>query len=192
MVSQSAASSTKKRNFYLLALKTLMKNVQMGGCFEKCNEKMGCGVHTCKQRCHRKALLSHTWCSEMVDQTCDKQHSYRVLCSDQHNGCEKCQKEEQIRRKRVRRDLDMEKKRRQDQVNYKMELEAIKDEIAHHPCVHSNCWNTRLYSIRAGDITVQLLCVAYVSIRKRPGWQTVVVKLLPARQQFPTVPDCKV
>ncbi|KAG6092498.1 hypothetical protein E4U30_005346 [Claviceps sp. LM220 group G6] len=101
-----------------------------GGCSEMCNATLKCGQHTCERRCHRVADHSNTPCCTVLPKTCAKQHSYTVKCSEQHEGCPECQKEEEDIRRRAKRDLEMEMARIRRQEEYRRELQVIQDELS--------------------------------------------------------------
>ncbi|KAG5662550.1 hypothetical protein KAF25_004968 [Fusarium avenaceum] len=102
-----------------------------GGCAELCNAPLGCGKHMCHRRCHRVQDHSKTGCSEKVDHTCSRGHKSKIPCGDKSKGCGACTKEDEANRRRIQRDLEMEKKRQEQQDKYRLELQQIEDEIDH-------------------------------------------------------------
>ncbi|KAH7309562.1 ATPase protein [Stachybotrys elegans] len=103
-----------------------------GGCDKPCDAMLGCGRHRCPRRCHRLEDHSKTPCNQMVNMTCEKQHEYKVRCADKDIRCRQCLKEEEDMRRRLQRDLEMEKARAARESAYRQELEQIQDELAHH------------------------------------------------------------
>lgn len=69
---------------------------------------------------------------KLVQKTCERGHKIKHLCGKENEGCKSCAREDEDTRRRVKRDLDMEKKRQQQQDKYRRELQEIDDEIDHH------------------------------------------------------------
>ncbi|KAM0516959.1 hypothetical protein ACHAPE_005071 [Trichoderma viride] len=92
----------------------------------------GLPVH-CEQHPDRSALLQKP---EDFDQHCPdggcSQLWMKHLCGKENEGCKSCAKEDEDTRRRVQRDLEMEKKRQQQQDKYRRELQEMDDEIDHH------------------------------------------------------------
>ncbi|KAL7957161.1 P-loop containing nucleoside triphosphate hydrolase protein [Trichoderma compactum] len=103
-----------------------------GGCAESCGAVLGCGKHTCERRCHRLTDHSQVPCTKMMQKTCERGHNIKYLCGKQNQGCTSCAKEDEEMRRRIQRDLDMEKKRQERQDKYQRDLQEIDDEIDHH------------------------------------------------------------
>ncbi|KAJ6784538.1 hypothetical protein PWT90_06756 [Aphanocladium album] len=102
-----------------------------GGCAERCDAIMKCGVHKCHRRCHRVTDHSNLECGEIVEKTCQTQHTYKVQCGQAPTRCPECVREEEDIKRRAKRDLDIEKKRLKQQECYRQKLLAIQDEMAH-------------------------------------------------------------
>ncbi|KAJ4858252.1 ATPase family associated with various cellular activities (AAA) domain-containing protein [Trichoderma breve] len=103
-----------------------------GGCAESCGAVLGCGKHTCERRCHRLTDHSQVPCTKMMKKTCERGHNIKYLCGKENQGCKSCAKEDEEMRRRVQRDLDMEKKRQERQDRYQRDLQEMDDEIDHH------------------------------------------------------------
>ncbi|KAK4061577.1 uncharacterized protein Triagg1_10286 [Trichoderma aggressivum f. europaeum] len=103
-----------------------------GGCAESCGAVLGCGKHTCERRCHRLTDHSQVPCTKMMKKTCERGHNIKYLCGKENQGCKSCAKEDEEMRRRIQRDLDMEKKRQERQDKYQRDLQEIDDEIDHH------------------------------------------------------------
>lgn len=93
---------------------------------------LGCGKHTCERRCHRLTDHSQVPCTKMMKKTCERGHNIKYLCGKENQGCSSCAKEDEEMRRRIQRDLDMEKKRQERQDKYQRDLQEIDDEIDHH------------------------------------------------------------
>ncbi|KAF4948840.1 hypothetical protein FSARC_13634 [Fusarium sarcochroum] len=102
-----------------------------GGCAEPCGAPLSCGKHICNRRCHRVQDHSMTACFEKVERTCARGHKTKVPCGDKSKSCMSCAKEDQDNRRRIERDLEIEKKRQQQQDKCRLELQEIGDEIDH-------------------------------------------------------------
>ncbi|KAM3560257.1 hypothetical protein ARSEF4850_003737 [Beauveria asiatica] len=107
-----------------------------GGCAELCGAMMKCGVHKCHRRCHRVMDHGSLECGELVEKTCQKQHAYKVRCGQAPTRCPECVREEEDIKRRAKRDLEIEKKRLKRQEDYRHELLAIQDEMAHLKLQH--------------------------------------------------------
>ncbi|PNP38328.1 hypothetical protein TGAMA5MH_09686 [Trichoderma gamsii] len=103
-----------------------------GGCSQLCGALLGCGKHPCERRCHRMSNHSQVPCMKILQKTCERGHKIKHLCGKENEGCKPCAKEDEDTRRRVKRDLEMEKKRQQQQDKYRRELQEIDDEIDHH------------------------------------------------------------
>ncbi|KAL7920998.1 P-loop containing nucleoside triphosphate hydrolase protein [Trichoderma austrokoningii] len=103
-----------------------------GGCSQLCGAMLGCGKHPCERRCHRMSNHSQVPCMKLVEKLCERGHKMKHLCGKENEGCKSCAKEDEDTRRRVKRDLEMEKKRQQQQDKYRRELQEIDDEIDHH------------------------------------------------------------
>lgn len=102
-----------------------------GGCSELCGTMLGCGMHVCQRRCHFITDHRKVPCDQLVEKTCDKQHRVTVPCKDQGNGCKQCHQEAEEAKRRIERDLELERMSRRRQMEYQRELQIIDDEIAH-------------------------------------------------------------
>ncbi|KAL0932639.1 AAA family ATPase [Colletotrichum truncatum] len=102
-----------------------------GGCDKACNALLACGKHHCQRRCHRIDNHSKVTCHERIKKTCERGHQYNVPCSDQNAACKLCRKEDEDNRRRIQRDLQMEKERMLAQQRYAQELQSIEDETDH-------------------------------------------------------------
>ncbi|KAL3607379.1 hypothetical protein FPOAC2_02363 [Fusarium poae] len=103
-----------------------------GGCAEPCGVALNCGKHVCNRRCHRVQDHSNVECVQKVDRTCARGHKSKVLCGDKSKSCKACTKEDEDNRRRIQRNLELEKKRQEQQDKYRIELQEIEDEIHHH------------------------------------------------------------
>ncbi|KAL7947483.1 P-loop containing nucleoside triphosphate hydrolase protein [Trichoderma barbatum] len=103
-----------------------------GGCAEICGATLSCGKHTCERRCHRLTNHSQVPCIKMMQKTCERGHKVKYLCGKENQGCKSCAKEDEEMRRRVKRDLEMEKKRQDRQDKYQRDLQEMDDEIDHH------------------------------------------------------------
>lgn len=69
---------------------------------------------------------------KMVQRTCERGHNIKHLCGKEKEGCKSCAREDEDARRRVKRDLEMEKKRQEQQDKYRRQLQEMDDEIDHH------------------------------------------------------------
>ncbi|KAK2737504.1 nfx1-type zinc finger-containing protein 1 [Colletotrichum kahawae] len=102
-----------------------------GGCDESCNALLSCGKHRCQLRCHRIKDHAKVACHERIKKTCDRGHNYTISCSAKEDACSVCVKEDEDNRRRIRRNLEMEKERLLAQQRYAKELQVIQDELDH-------------------------------------------------------------
>ncbi|TEA18713.1 NFX1-type zinc finger-containing protein 1 [Colletotrichum sidae] len=102
-----------------------------GGCDKKCDALLSCEKHRCQMRCHRIADHSKTACHEQVQQTCDRGQVFTLRCSEQDVICPTCHQEDEDNRRRMKRDLQMEKDRLLAQKRYAEELQRMQDELDH-------------------------------------------------------------
>ncbi|KAF4975042.1 hypothetical protein FZEAL_8111 [Fusarium zealandicum] len=102
-----------------------------GGCAEPCGVMLGCGKHSCSRRCHRVQDHSRTACTERVERTCSRGHKSKSRCGDNSGSCRACTREDEDNRRRIQRDLELEKTRQERQDRYRMELQEMDDEIVH-------------------------------------------------------------
>ncbi|KAI6264472.1 hypothetical protein MCOR28_011007 [Pyricularia oryzae] len=102
-----------------------------GGCAELCDLPFYCGLHKCKRRCHRLADHSQTDCTQLVEEICARQHKRRIPCGKRKSTCEKCLEEDLEAERRAKRDLDLERSRRNRQSEYRQQLQDIQDQVAH-------------------------------------------------------------
>ncbi|KAL6872062.1 P-loop containing nucleoside triphosphate hydrolase protein [Trichoderma novae-zelandiae] len=93
---------------------------------------LGCGKHTCERRCHREKNHTQVPCTKMMQKNCERGHKMKYLCGRENQGCSACAKEDEETRRRIQRDLDMEKKRQERQDKYYRDLQEMDDEIDHH------------------------------------------------------------
>lgn len=115
----------------LMSPEDFEKKCPEGGCTDPCTAKLSCGLHKCRRQCHRMIDHSNTPCEARVEMTCEeRQHKYSVPCHQRKKRCPECLKEEEAIRRRVKRDLDLEKKCLAREAQYLKELEEIQDEIA--------------------------------------------------------------
>ncbi|KAK7426670.1 hypothetical protein QQZ08_006848 [Neonectria magnoliae] len=68
-------------------------------------------------------------CEERLSKTCPRGHKIKVMCGNAASACRSCEKEDEETRRRVRRDLELEKKRCETQDKYRQELQDLEDEI---------------------------------------------------------------
>ncbi|KAH7247094.1 hypothetical protein MRS44_014903 [Fusarium solani] len=102
-----------------------------GGCAEPCGVKLSCGKHTCSRRCHHLQDHSQIVCEERVERTCPRGHKSKVPCGDTSGGCKPCAKEDEDNRRRILRNLELERKRQELQDKYRRDLQDMDDEIDH-------------------------------------------------------------
>ncbi|UPL02680.1 hypothetical protein LCI18_013614 [Fusarium solani-melongenae] len=102
-----------------------------GGCAEPCGVKLSCGKHTCSRRCHRLQDHSQIVCQEQVERTCDRGHKSKVPCGNTSGSCKPCAKEDEDNRRRIIRNLELERKRQELQDKYRRDLQEMDDEIDH-------------------------------------------------------------
>ncbi|KAM0232316.1 hypothetical protein ACHAP5_010746 [Fusarium lateritium] len=102
-----------------------------GGCAEPCNAPLSCGKHKCHRRCHRVQKHSKILCFEKVDHVCERGHKSKITCGDKSKACKTCAREDEDTRRRIERDLELEKKRQEQQEKYRLEMQEIDDEIEH-------------------------------------------------------------
>ncbi|KAM0429739.1 hypothetical protein ACHAPT_006345 [Fusarium lateritium] len=102
-----------------------------GGCAEPCGAQLSCGKHTCSRRCHRLQDHSQIVCQERVDRTCRRGHKSKVSCGDTSGNCKPCAREDEDNRRRIQRDLELERKRQEQQDRYRRDLQEMDDEIDH-------------------------------------------------------------
>jgi DNA repair exonuclease SbcCD ATPase subunit len=62
---------------------------------------------------------------------CNKGHKSKVPCGDKSKSCATCTKEYEDNQRRIKRDLELERKRQELQDKYRLELQEIEDEIDH-------------------------------------------------------------
>jgi hypothetical protein len=70
-------------------------------------------------------------CDRLVERTCTRGHCTRVLCTNTQGQCETCKKEDDDMRRRIQRDLNLEKERQARQVKYERDLRQIRDDHDH-------------------------------------------------------------
>ncbi|EXK43736.1 hypothetical protein FOXG_04472 [Fusarium oxysporum f. sp. lycopersici 4287] len=102
-----------------------------GGCAEPCNAPLSCGKHKCQRRCHRVQDHSKIECFAKVERVCDKGHKTKVPCGDKSKICVTCVKEYEDNQRRIKRDLELERKRQERQDKYRLKLQKIEDETDH-------------------------------------------------------------
>ncbi|KAM0385686.1 hypothetical protein ACHAPZ_000804 [Fusarium culmorum] len=102
-----------------------------GGCAKPCGAALSCGKHNCNLRCHRVRDHSKVACFAKIDQTCARGHTSKVPCGDNSKSCKTCTREDQENRRRILRDLDIERTRQEQEDKYRLELQEIDDEIHH-------------------------------------------------------------
>ncbi|KAK7402704.1 hypothetical protein QQX98_011526 [Neonectria punicea] len=100
-----------------------------GGCAEPCGTQLSCGKHSCNRHCHRLADHSKIVCKEPLSKTCPRGHKTKGMCGNAAAACRSCEKEDEETRRRVRRDLELEKKRCETEDKYRQELQDLEDEI---------------------------------------------------------------
>jgi hypothetical protein len=67
-----------------------------------------------------------------IEQTCERQHKLKVRCGKRDARCRECVREDQETERRLKRDLELERKRLAREEAYRQELEQIEDEIDFH------------------------------------------------------------
>lgn len=92
-------------------------------------QKLPCGVHKCPLLCHMVSDHSKSLCMVLVDQKCERQHKLKVRCSKKGDRCRECVREDQEHERRLKRDLELERKRLARQEAYRQEMQQIEDEI---------------------------------------------------------------
>lgn len=70
-------------------------------------------------------------CTQLLEETCDRNHKVRVRCGDRERPCPKCVKEDNDTRRRAERDLKLEQERRARQAAYEKERQEVGDELSH-------------------------------------------------------------
>lgn len=65
----------------------------------------------------------------IVEQTCERQHNVKVKCFKKDQRCHECFREDEEQERRLKRNLELEKKRLAIQEVYRKELEQIEDEV---------------------------------------------------------------
>ncbi|GKT46258.1 NFX1-type zinc finger-containing protein 1 [Colletotrichum spaethianum] len=70
-------------------------------------------------------------CEESIKKTCDRGHKFRVRCTEQDAACRACLKEDEDTKRRIQRDLQMEKERELAQNKYAQDLQQMQDELDH-------------------------------------------------------------
>ncbi|KAK5988189.1 NFX1-type zinc finger-containing protein 1 [Cladobotryum mycophilum] len=103
-----------------------------GGCAELCGAVLSCQKHTCERRCHRLADHSKVQCTKMMKKKCERGHGMKFLCGNDKQGCRDCAREDEENRRRIQRDLDLEKTRLEREDKYRKQLQEMEDEIDHH------------------------------------------------------------
>ena len=88
-----------------------------------------CGLHKCPLRCHRIIDHSKNQCTAVVERTCERQHTLKIKCFKKDERCQDCFHEDKEQERRLKRDLELERKRLARQEVYRMELEQIGDDI---------------------------------------------------------------
>lgn len=100
-----------------------------GGCAEPCNAPLNCGLHKCPRSCHKGASHTKIPCPHLLEMKCVKMHNFKATCSASDKGCPKCRKEEEDLRRRMKRDLEIEKVREEREAAYRREVLEIQDEV---------------------------------------------------------------
>lgn len=95
-------------------------------------ELLSCGQHKCPLRCHFTSGHSQMPCKNLVQQKCKRGHNVKVQCSEKNRPCKKCQIEDEETKRRVARDLQLEKERQDQQEKYASERNRVGDEIDHY------------------------------------------------------------
>lgn len=93
---------------------------------------LSCGQHKCPLRCHFTSDHSRTPCQNLVQQECERRHKANVQCSEKNRPCKKCKIEDEETKRRVKRDLQLERTRQEQQEKYASERNRIRDEIEHY------------------------------------------------------------
>lgn len=94
-------------------------------------EKLPCGKHVCPRRCHRLQNHSQTLCNQSVEKVCERGHKCNVPCRNEARGCKTCAHEDKETRRRIARDLDLERARQERQTKYAQEIQDLDDKIDH-------------------------------------------------------------
>ena len=74
-------------------------------------------------------------CTVLIEKTCERQHNFRVACHRKNETCRKCIEEDKAIERRLKRDLELEKKRKALQEAYNQRLAATQDEIDHQQLI---------------------------------------------------------
>ncbi|KAI1758774.1 P-loop containing nucleoside triphosphate hydrolase protein [Hypoxylon sp. FL1150] len=102
-----------------------------GGCALSCNELLSCGKHQCPKRCHLRVDHSKVQCNEPMKDVCPANHKLVWRCSDKVPPvCQACRREKEEQARKARRDRDLELERQAKQLAYAKQLQAIQDNIA--------------------------------------------------------------
>ncbi|WZH47640.1 P-loop containing nucleoside triphosphate hydrolase protein [Fusarium acuminatum] len=113
------------------------------------NAPLSCEKHICHRRCHRVQDHSKIPCFEKVDHVCNRGHKSKITCGDKSKTCKPCIKEDEDTRRRIERDLELEKKRQEQQEKYRLELQEIDDEIDHRKTTVARIYAEFLSSVGA-------------------------------------------
>jgi len=70
-------------------------------------------------------------CHQIVKKTCDRGHSTKVVCTERQKSCGTCKKINDDARRRLQRNIDLEKARQAKQAQYERELQKIQDDLDH-------------------------------------------------------------
>ncbi|KAH6889821.1 P-loop containing nucleoside triphosphate hydrolase protein [Thelonectria olida] len=102
-----------------------------GGCAEPCGVMLRCGKHPCPRSCHLVTDHSMISCEKPLHVKCARGHTRKVTCGNPGGVCDACNREDEIARQRIRRDLELEGRRLETQEKYRQELQEIEDALHH-------------------------------------------------------------
>ncbi|KAI5468107.1 P-loop containing nucleoside triphosphate hydrolase protein [Mariannaea sp. PMI_226] len=100
-----------------------------GGCAEPCGTMLNCGKHVCPRHCHRVVSHSKVVCDKPAKQKCRRGHTQMTRCGSPTTACGDCEREDEDARRRIQRDLELEKRRLERLEKYRKELQDVEDQI---------------------------------------------------------------
>ena len=92
---------------------------------------LGCGKHTCPQRCHQLFDHSKVQCKQIIQEKCPQNHNMTWECWKQSVPCDKCETEARRREAQRQRDHKLDLQRQANERAYAQRLAELDEEIAH-------------------------------------------------------------
>lgn len=93
---------------------------------------LGCGLHTCPDRCHQLQDHSKMRCLAIISSKCANSHTVTRKCYDKAAGsCKKCESEARAREKKRQRDYKLDKERETKRQAYAAQLAEMEDQLEH-------------------------------------------------------------